>query len=74
MSMSLNPLRLFLMRDGSVDTSFPAVWPRSACKYLEIIENIVYAHSPTDDAVIRMGIKNSKEASELLAFYNPFKT
>lgn len=60
--------------DPNFDSSFLSVWPVSASRYLDMIENLVYAHNPTDDGVLRLGLKNGKEPHEILTTYNPFKT
>ena len=60
-----------LNEDHTVDTTFLTSRPRSATKFLSMVEGVVYLSSSMEEGAIRTGLKAGKQAEEIL-LYSPF--
>ena len=56
------------------DTSFLGAWPLSVSKTYDLIEMSCFMCMGHDDNSIKIGIKASKTAQEILEQYQPWKT
>ena len=62
-----------LVEFDEVDTTWRALWPKSASMALELIEMAAYSMGSMEDAVFRGAVKNSKSAEEIVVELAPFR-
>ena len=62
-----------LVESDEVDTTWRALWPKSASMALELIEMAVYSMGSMEDAVLRGALRNSKSAEEIVIECAPFR-